>query len=92
MKLVNPFFKPKDTSHAPDYAMLLAMLAVATVAVHFLNLTTDAMMLVSLMVTLGYVVWGVTHHKKAGHIDKKIVLEYLCIAALVNVIVFTLVN
>ena len=38
-----------------------------------------------------YVLWGVTHHKKDGHIDKKIVLEYVGLSLLVITLITTLI-
>lgn len=86
------FFKQSDQDHTIDYIVLLSMLTIAGLAVKFLELHSSGLMLTSVLLSVGYVAWGVLHHKKAGHIDKKIVLEYLGLALLVNVLIYSLIS
>jgi hypothetical protein len=78
--------------HSLDYLILLLVLATGALVINFFDLTKTNLLFTSLLVSAAYVFWGVTHHKKAGHIDKKIVLEYCGLALLVNVIIFSLIN
>lgn len=74
-----------------DYAILLAGLAIAGLLIRALHLTQSHIFLATIPMSLGYVVWGVLHHKKHGHIDQKIVMEYVSLAVLINVIIGVLV-
>ena len=81
----------KPVNHTLDYLLLLVLLSSAALFVKLFAVTKSALLLTTVFVSVGYVVWGVSHHKKAGHIDKKIVLEYAGLAVLVNVLVFSLI-
>lgn len=79
-------------SHTIDYLVIITLLIVFFLSIilfHFSHLTIKTL---TVFFALGYAVWGVTHHHKAGHIDKKILLEYLGISFLSVVIVFSLIN
>jgi len=81
----------KTKSHSFDYFVLALILAVAFLAVKFLSFTKPALVIATFALSVCYVLWGIYHHKKAGHIDKKIMLEYTGIALLGNIIIFTLI-
>ncbi len=78
-------------NHYIDYFILLTTLAFSAIAVRTFHFTKSTLALITLAVSLAYVFWGIFHHKKAGHIDQKIVLEYFGLALLVNIIIATLV-
>ncbi len=84
-------FKKSQDNHILDYAILIGILAATTISVKIFNLHNSSLKLTSIFLSLAYVIWGIVHHKKAGHIDKKIVLEYSGLAILVNIIIFSLV-
>lgn len=86
-----PFKKRDQPKHHWDYLVLIGFLSFAGVVVTVLNLSKLSLGFFTLVVTSVYVVWGITHHNKSGHVDEKIVLEYLGFALLVCVLVFTLV-
>jgi len=78
--------------HLIDYIVISTIIAVFMFSVVFFRFSHLTVKLVSTFSAAGYVIWGVVHHKKAGHIDQKILLEYLGIAALGLVIIFSLLN
>ena len=83
--------KKNDSDVIIDYAILLFLFAVSGLLIRGLRLQQSLLLFATIPLSLGYVIWGVLHHKKHGHIDKKIILEYLGLALLVNVIVGVLV-
>ena len=74
-----------------DYALLLIGLAFAGLLIRALHLTQSHILLVTVPISAVYVFWGIFHHKKHGHIDQKIFLEYALLSLLVNVVIGILV-
>ena len=75
-----------------DYLILLVLIAITILTVRLFNFDQVVMLILIFSISLVYVFWGIIHHKKAGHIDKKIVLEYVSLALLVNIIIATLIS
>ena len=85
-------FKEKnDTSAILDYAILLGGLAITGMLIKALRLSQISIFVATIPLSLAYVLWGVLHHKRHGHLDKKIFFEYAGLALLINIIIFTLV-
>ena len=76
--------------HLPHYAPLLGIFALAVVA--FLMSSYDRAFLigVSIAVATSYVAWGVVHHSIHKDLHISVVVEYMAVAALGLVIVFSL--
>ena len=76
--------------HLPHYAPLLGIFALAVVA--FLISSYDRLFLmgVSIAVAASYVAWGVVHHSIHRDLHLSVVVEYIVVAALGLVIVFSL--
>lgn len=81
--------KPKQ-DHVSDYLLLLLLLAFSLMVSRLYYLGNLGILMLTIGLSVAYVVWGIMHHKKSGYIDKKIVLEYVSLAILVVVIVATL--
>lgn len=88
-----PLFKKKpDTSELIfDYAILLGGLIVSGLLIRALNLSQQYILLATIPLSLGYVGWGMIHHRRHCHIDRKIVMEYLGLSLLINLIIAILV-
>ena len=86
------FHKKPPVNHTLDYFILIIILSLTAIAVKFLNLTDSLLMTSTIFVSLGYIFWGITHHKKAGHIDQKILYEYVGLALLVNILIYILIS
>ena len=76
--------------HLPHYLPLLGIFALAVVA--FLISSYDKAFLigVSIAVATSYVAWGVVHHSIHRDLHISVVVEYMAVAALGLVIVFSL--
>lgn len=74
-----------------DYVILLVGLVVTGLLVRAFHLSQEYILFATIPLSIGYVLWGVVHHKRHGHIDQKIFLEYLSMAVLVNAIIGILV-
>lgn len=76
--------------HLPHYAPLLGIFALAVIA--FLMSSYDKAFLigVSIAVATSYVAWGVVHHSIHKDLHISVVVEYMAVAALGLVIVFSL--
>jgi EamA domain-containing membrane protein RarD len=79
------------TSHLPHYMGLLGLFAAGVVA--FLLFSYDRLFQISVIVAvaIGYVVWGIIHHKIHRDFHPSVVIEYMAVAILGLVIVFALV-
>lgn len=80
----------EPTNLIGDYVALIGVLAISFVMIRFFGLNQDSVIVATVPLSIGYVVWGVLHHKKHGHIDRKILMEYVGLAVLVNIIVVAL--
>ena len=85
-------FHRKKQSHTADYVALSITLLLCTIAIWHFRFSSITIQFISVFISGFYVFWGVTHHKKHGHIDKKIFLEYFGLALLSLVIIFSLVR
>ena len=85
------FFKRQPTPHTLDYLVLLLILVATAITVRIFSLTKSTLVIITIILSIGYVSWGVTHHQKSGHLDKKIVFEYLGLATLINILILILV-
>lgn len=85
------FFWQKKPQHTFDYLILIAILATTALIVRIFSLTDIALAILTFVLSLGYIAWGVAHHHKSGHIDRKIFFEYFGLAILVNVLVLILI-
>lgn len=81
----------KKPSPLVDYATLIMILAGTFLLIRMSGMSQDTIIAATLPVSVGYVIWGVVHHKKHGHIDWKIMWEYLGLAILVNAIIVILI-
>lgn len=83
--------KQKNTDSIIDYIALLGILAGTFFSIRMFGLARMSVMAATIPLSIGYIAWGILHHKKHGHIDRKILLEYVGLALLVNIVIFTLV-
>lgn len=74
-----------------DYATLIAILGATFLLIRISGMSRESIIVATLPVSIGYIIWGVVHHKKHGHLDRKIMLEYFGLAALVNAIIVILI-
>jgi xanthine/uracil permease len=78
--------------HLPDYILLAGLLIVTVVLLKTFSFYKLAVVLISIGLAAGYAVWGILHHKKAGHLDNKIAFEYIGLAVLMVVLMLMVAN
>jgi len=76
--------------HLPHYLTLLGLLAVG--AIGFIFFSYDRIFQIAVLIALAasYVIWGIVHHYLHRDLHLAVVIEYLVVAALGLVIVFSL--
>ena len=76
--------------HLPHYLPLLGIFALAVVAFLISSYDRIFLMGVAIAVAASYVAWGVVHHSIHRDLHLSVVVEYIAVAALGLVIVFSL--
>ncbi len=76
--------------HLPHYLPLLGIFTLAVVAFVISSYDRYFLMGVSIAVAASYVAWGVVHHSIHRDLHLSVVVEYIVVAALGLVIVFSL--
>jgi hypothetical protein len=78
------------TRHLPHYLGLLGLFAAGVIG--FLLFSYDRLFQISVVVAVavGYVAWGIIHHKIHRDLYPSVVVEYIAVAILGLVIVFSL--
>ncbi|MBI3576766.1 hypothetical protein HY086_01870 [Candidatus Gottesmanbacteria bacterium] len=69
-------------THIIHFIFLLAILAVGIAAFFAAQGNSSLQFIIGLVTAVSYVVWGMIHHAMEGDLHKKIVIEYVLIAAI----------
>jgi hypothetical protein len=77
--------------HLPHYFSLLGILSAGFVAFWFFSYDRLFQTAISIAVAASYIVWGIVHHYIHHDLTVSVVIEYLVIASLGMVIVFSLI-
>ena len=77
--------------HLPHYISLFGMLAVGALAFVLFSYDRVFQMAVALAIAISYVAWGVVHHLIHKDLYFEVVVEYLVIASLGLVVIFSLI-
>lgn len=64
------------------FLILVAMLLVALVAFVVAAGNSGLQLVIGIVTAIAYVVWGIMHHVLVGDLHKKVVVEYVLIAAI----------
>lgn len=75
----------------PHYLALLGIFAAGLVAFIFFSYDSAFKMAIIIGVTISYVVWGIVHHLLRKDLYLEVVLEYIAVALLGLIIVFSLI-
>lgn len=78
----------KDISH---YLPLLGIFALGVLAFALFSFDRLFQVAVSIAIAAAYVVWGVVHHYLHGDLHLSVIIEYIVVASLGLVIVFSLI-
>jgi len=77
--------------HLPHYFVLFGLLLAGILAFVLFSYDQAFQMIVAIAVAISYVIWGLVHHSIHKDLYFSVVLEYLAIAALGLVMVFSLI-
>lgn len=69
-------------THILHFVMLLAILALGVVSFFVSTGNTSLQFIIGVVTAIAYVFWGLLHHAASGDLHKKIVVEYVLIAAI----------
>jgi hypothetical protein len=86
-----PWQKP-ETNHLADYLVLTTLLITSVLLLKIFSFYKTGVLILTVALVVSYVIWGVAHHTKAGHLDRKIMWEYLGLGTLVIILVYTLIS
>jgi hypothetical protein len=79
------------SKHLPHYFVLFGLLAAGILAFLLFSYDKGFQMIVATAVALSYVAWGIVHHSIHRDLYLSVVIEYLAVASLGLVIVFSLI-
>ena len=79
------------SGHLPHYFVLFGILIAGILAFILFSYDRNFQMIVATSVAIAYVVWGLVHHLIHRDLYFSVVLEYLAVAALGLVMVFSLI-
>lgn len=77
--------------HLPHYFGLIGVLVLGVLAFYFFAYDRSFQAAVAVAVAVSYVVWGVMHHHIHRDLHLAVFIEYLAVASLGLVIVFSLI-
>lgn len=72
--------------HGIDFLLLTLIIALGLGGLVYFRFDTAAQIAVVVLMTLGYVFWGILHHLHDGNLTGKVVMEYIAMAALISFI------
>jgi hypothetical protein len=78
------------TKHFPHYFPLLGIFVAAIIGFSVFSYDRSFQVLISIAVAVSYVVWGIIHHYLHHDLYLEVVIEYLIVAALGLVTLFSL--
>ena len=79
------------SKHIPHYMVLFGILAAGILAFLLFSYDKGFQMIVATAVALSYVAWGIVHHSIHRDLYPSVVIEYLAVASLGLVIIFSLI-
>jgi len=79
------------TKHLAHYLTLLGIFLAGILAFLFFSYDQSFQMIMAIAVALSYVVWGIIHHFIHRDLYLAVVIEYLAVASLGLVIIFSLI-
>lgn len=69
-------------SHIIHFIILLAIIAIGVISFISVRGNAGLQFFIGLTTAIAYVFWGIIHHSIEGDLHKKIVVEYVLIAAI----------
>jgi len=79
------------SKHLPHYFILFGLLFAGILAFILFSYDRSFQMIVAISVAVAYIIWGIVHHSIHRDLYFSVVLEYIAIAGLGLVMVFSLI-
>lgn len=75
--------------HVVHYFVLLVILLGGFATFYFVRPNTSLQLIVGVVTSISYVIWGIIHHALQKDLHRKIVVEYLLMGAIAIVLLST---
>ena len=69
--------------HLIDFIALGIVLGLSLSGLYFFRHQTDKQIIITVLLGVSYILWGVFHHLHIGNLKFQVVMEYISISALV---------
>lgn len=77
-------------SHIISYIVLVLILATGVGAFYFVRPNVTLQLIIAIITSVAYVLWGIIHHMIQKDLHHKIVIEYMLIGAIAIVLLVTI--
>ena len=81
----------KHAKHIPHYLSLIGIFAAGLIGFLLFSYDRTFQIAITIAIAISYVVWGLVHHHLHEDLHLSVIIEYIVVAALGLVIVFSLV-
>lgn len=81
--------KSPKVSHLVHYLILLVMMFLGLTGIIFLGSHSSLRIILVLLISAAYLVWGVVHHLLEGTLNKEIFIEYLLYSLMGTAFIFS---
>ncbi|MDO8515022.1 MAG: hypothetical protein Q7S14_00850 [bacterium] len=69
--------------HLIDFIALGIILGLSLAGLYFFRHQTDKQIIITVLLGVSYILWGVFHHLHIGNLKFQVIMEYISISALV---------
>jgi len=74
------------------FLVLLIILITGVFMFHFVRHNTSLQLLVGIITSISYIIWGLVHHAIKRDLHRKVVVEYILIGAIAIIVLFAVVR
>ncbi len=79
------------SKHLPHYFALFGILAAGVIAFGLFSYDRIFQVAIATALSVAYVAWGIVHHSVHGDLHLSVVIEYIIVASLGLVVIFSLI-
>ena len=79
-----------EKEHVFHYAALILLLSAGVVGISIVTANRDFQMMIVVLTTFFYVLWGIVHHLFHHDLTAKIVIEYILVSLVIMAVFFFL--
>ena len=70
--------------------ILIALLASGVLAFWYAKGQTMVQLIIGILISIGYMAWGIIHHTLKGDLHRKVVIEYILVGLIAIILLITL--